>query len=251
MSARLLPFLQYLIAGSLLLSTPLFCLGQNEPKQNAKAQKTAHELRRDWIAGQAPKIIANKAELREFLARLDNLNEFEMNELANEVLGQLEGRRKQQLNALREVNARERAVQAELQQRAAEQNQLQQVQPLQSFFPPVPPVIGFVRDPYPFYPYSPYAYPPVYFPPPVIGYFPIVTWLPTGVSMSASAVISSDRRHVRTSISPFFSGIGPVHTFNYATGEYRRLPQYDSRRPEPAPITPTYDGLRTRNDRFR
>ena len=36
--------------------------------------------------------------------------------------------------------------------------------------------------------------------------------------MSASAVISADRRYVRINAVPFFSSIGPVSTFNFATG---------------------------------
>jgi hypothetical protein len=36
--------------------------------------------------------------------------------------------------------------------------------------------------------------------------------------MTASAVISADRRYVRISPSPFFSSIGNVQTFNFATG---------------------------------
>jgi hypothetical protein len=42
------------------------------------------------------------------------------------------------------------------------------------------------------------------------------TILPTGALMSASAVISADRRYVRVSPFPFFSSIGEVNTFNVA-----------------------------------
>jgi hypothetical protein len=36
--------------------------------------------------------------------------------------------------------------------------------------------------------------------------------------MQATAVISADRRYVRISSLPFFSSIGNVSTFNFATG---------------------------------
>jgi hypothetical protein len=58
-----------------------------------------------------------------------------------------------------------------------------------------------------------------------VGYAPVVTWLPEGASMGASAVISPDRRYVRTSVSPFFSSVGPVYTYNLNTGETRLQPQ--------------------------
>jgi hypothetical protein len=36
--------------------------------------------------------------------------------------------------------------------------------------------------------------------------------------MTATAVISADRRYVRITAVPFFSVIGEVQTFNFATG---------------------------------
>lgn len=56
-----------------------------------------------------------------------------------------------------------------------------------------------------------------------VGYRPIITWLPEGVNMTAGAVVSPDLRHVRISVNPFFSRIGPVDTFNYHTGQTRRI----------------------------
>jgi general secretion pathway protein D len=50
----------------------------------------------------------------------------------------------------------------------------------------------------------------------------VITWLPEGASLTAQGVISADGRHVRMSLMPFFSTIGPVDTFNFATGETRR-----------------------------
>ena len=51
-----------------------------------------------------------------------------------------------------------------------------------------------------------------------VGYQPVITTLPEGTNMSATAVISADRRYVRISVVPLFSSIGDVETFNFATG---------------------------------
>jgi hypothetical protein len=47
-----------------------------------------------------------------------------------------------------------------------------------------------------------------------VGYRPVVTALPEGTNMSATAVISADRRYVRVSASPLFSSVSEVSTFN-------------------------------------
>jgi hypothetical protein len=51
-----------------------------------------------------------------------------------------------------------------------------------------------------------------------VGYQPVITTLPEGTNMSATAVISADRRYVRISVVPLFSSIGNITTFNFATG---------------------------------
>jgi len=51
-----------------------------------------------------------------------------------------------------------------------------------------------------------------------VGYQPVITTLPEGTNMSATAVISADRRYVRISAVPLFSSIGNITTFNFATG---------------------------------
>lgn len=48
-----------------------------------------------------------------------------------------------------------------------------------------------------------------------VGTRPVITTLPEGTNFSASAVISADRRYVRTTPSPLFSGIGNVDTFTF------------------------------------
>jgi von Willebrand factor type A domain len=50
------------------------------------------------------------------------------------------------------------------------------------------------------------------------GYQPVITTLPEGTNMIATAVVSADRRYVRISVVPLFSSIGDVETFNFATG---------------------------------
>lgn len=52
-----------------------------------------------------------------------------------------------------------------------------------------------------------------------VGYQPVITTLPSGVSLSAGVIVSADRRYVRISLSPIFSGIRHVSTFNYVTGK--------------------------------
>ncbi len=51
-----------------------------------------------------------------------------------------------------------------------------------------------------------------------VGYQPVITTLPEGTNMSATAVVSADRRYVRISVVPLFSAVGNITTFNFATG---------------------------------
>ncbi len=60
---------------------------------------------------------------------------------------------------------------------------------------------------------------PFVFPQGAVGYQPVITVLPEGTNMMATAVISADRRYVRIAALPFFSAIGDVQTFNYTTGQ--------------------------------
>ncbi len=52
-----------------------------------------------------------------------------------------------------------------------------------------------------------------------VGFRPVITALPEGTQMTASAVISADRRYVRVSPSPTFSGVTRIETFNFVSGE--------------------------------
>jgi len=52
-----------------------------------------------------------------------------------------------------------------------------------------------------------------------VGYQPVIITLPEGANMMATAVVSADRRYVRITPAPLFSGIAEVNTFNSATGE--------------------------------
>ena len=51
-----------------------------------------------------------------------------------------------------------------------------------------------------------------------IGYQPIVSTLPEGLNFQAQAVVSADRRYVRITATPLFSGVGQVTQFNFAGG---------------------------------
>ncbi len=49
-----------------------------------------------------------------------------------------------------------------------------------------------------------------------VGYQPVITTLPEGINMFARAVVSADRRYVRVTSTPLFSGVGNVTQFNYS-----------------------------------
>ena len=51
-----------------------------------------------------------------------------------------------------------------------------------------------------------------------VGYQPVIIVLPEGCNLAATAVISADRRYVRVTALPLFSGVSKVTTFNMATG---------------------------------
>ena len=52
-----------------------------------------------------------------------------------------------------------------------------------------------------------------------VGYAPQITVIPSGTNLFAGpAVISGDRRYVRATVSPMFSDIVAVDTFNFASG---------------------------------
>lgn len=51
-----------------------------------------------------------------------------------------------------------------------------------------------------------------------VGFRPVITTLPEGANLAATAVISADRRYVRITSLPLFSKIGKVLAFNIITG---------------------------------
>ena len=53
------------------------------------------------------------------------------------------------------------------------------------------------------------------------GYQPVITTLPEGTNVSAMAVVSADRRYVRATVTPLFSGVGQVTQFNFSGGGAR------------------------------
>jgi len=62
------------------------------------------------------------------------------------------------------------------------------------------------------------------------GFRPVITTLPEGTNMTATAVVSADRRYVRITAIPLFSLIGDVTTFNFQTGDTQ-----DPNDPNPVP----------------
>jgi len=61
--------------------------------------------------------------------------------------------------------------------------------------------------------------PNLFFPGGAVGYQPVIQTLPSGANMSSNAVVSADRRYVRITPLPIFSGIGEVNTFNFVSGD--------------------------------
>lgn len=51
-----------------------------------------------------------------------------------------------------------------------------------------------------------------------VGYQPVISVLSEGVTMSAMALVSADRRYVRLSLAPVFSAITGVNTFSFIGG---------------------------------
>jgi hypothetical protein len=52
-----------------------------------------------------------------------------------------------------------------------------------------------------------------------VGYMPIIQTLPSGAGFRVNGVVSADRRYVRISPAPTFTGVGSVTTFNIQSGQ--------------------------------
>ncbi len=65
-------------------------------------------------------------------------------------------------------------------------------------------------------PFSPFAGRGAFLGGGAVGFQPIVQTLPEGRMMTASGVVSADRRYVRIAVAPIFSNIGDVQTFTFA-----------------------------------
>jgi len=52
-----------------------------------------------------------------------------------------------------------------------------------------------------------------------VGFAPIVGFIPEGVTLTAMAVVSADRRYVRLALAPMFNSIVDVATFSFITGQ--------------------------------
>jgi hypothetical protein len=194
---------KWLVGLVLMLGSSMNAFAQQDaPSSAASNRRVAESQRREWLRNQITKLLPDSEQRTEILGRLNGLSDDQVQALASVCLDELEARRKQQLLALREANAREREANAR--ERAFREE-------LARRFAAAP---GFHGQQWFFENPGYYA--------PAVGYIPVITWLPEGVSLTTQAVVSPDRRHVRLSVVPFFSTIGPVYTFNYMTGETRR-----------------------------
>jgi hypothetical protein len=51
-----------------------------------------------------------------------------------------------------------------------------------------------------------------------IGFTPVIGFINEGVSLTANAVVSADRRFVRISLAPFFNTLREIQTFSFQGG---------------------------------
>ena len=51
-----------------------------------------------------------------------------------------------------------------------------------------------------------------------IGFQPVIGTIPEGLSLSAMAIVTGDRRYVRLSLAPFLSGLREINTFSIPSG---------------------------------
>jgi hypothetical protein len=155
-----------------------------------KSQKADTAAKRAWLRKQAVRGLTNQREIRAVQAHIDLIRPQQIDKLVNGILAQQLGQ------------------QADAQQTLAQlQLELAQVRLLRQMLE---------REYWLWRSGSGN-----------VAYAPVVTWLPEGTSFGASAVISPDRRYVRTNVMPFFSSVGPVYSYNLNTGETRLLPQYN------------------------
>jgi hypothetical protein len=185
---------------------------EKKEDRRAQARAAATEHRREWLRKRLTSSLRNPQQIQHVNAKIDRMSAEQIQELAARYLSlqqdkqQAEKEEQQELDQANQNLAKAKAVRDEL-RRLVESRR------------------GAGGR---------------------AGFSPVITWLPEGASLTASAVVSPDRRYVRINAMPFFSSIGPVHTFNFGTGETRRLRQFDPP-PRPAARAETWhDGLRTR-----
>jgi len=188
-------------------------VGTARPSQTrlSEARRAATEKRREWLRKHLTAELRDKNQIVQLNAQLDDLDDRQVDVAAVRLLEQLDKRRSRDAmsRAVKDL-ARARETRDALRRMAAARH---------------------VATASP------------------AGFFPVITVLPQGANMTASAIVSPDRRYVRITVNPFFSSIGPVDTFNFFTGEIRRPLELNPQLREPRPVVPRYDGLRTRSDR--
>ena len=188
-------------------------VGNSRPSQArlSEARRAATEKRREWLRKHLTGELRDKKQIIQLNAQLDNLDDRQVDMAAVRLLEQLDTRRSRDAmsRAVKDL-ARARETRDALRRMAAARH------------------VATASS---------------------AGFFPVITILPEGASLTASAVVSPDRRSVRITVNPFFSSIGPVDTFNFFTGETRQPLELNPQLREPRPVVPRYDGLRTRSDR--
>lgn len=162
-----------------------------DPFADAAAPAPAGEAaQRRWLAEQLVAPITNRTRAKLYQEKLDKMSAKEVAALVDK------------LEQQRESDARllEQQARAQLQQAAAMQQQLAAQLQQQRLAAQAAQNAAYQ----PAYP----TYYPLYSGGRIIGYAPVVTWLPSGTSMGAGAVVMPGSRNVRTSVTPFFSRVG-------------------------------------------
>lgn len=62
-----------------------------------------------------------------------------------------------------------------------------------------------------------------YYPGRTVGYYPVISWFPQGISYSPTVLVGPNRRYVRVGGTFGYSAVTSVYTFNMYTGRYQRI----------------------------
>ncbi len=176
-----------LIAGLIWFGVSASVAGGAEPKlrrdEDARAEKAKQgpttEQKRDFLKEVFRRQLSNPKNLRDVEAKLDRMSPKQIDALVAELEQQ-----QQQL-------AQQRLLQAQI--------ELARAQAYRDYFMQLQQQRAYGGG--------------------GVGFAPVITWLPEGVTLGASAVVSPDRRYVRITAMPFFSSVPSVSTFNFRNGK--------------------------------